>query len=148
MAENLVVNGQTFNDIKNIEVLNTEGEAVIYSTADDLIAEHDADPTAHNDIRQIVNDLESQITNTDYVPTERTINGKALIEDIEITVNDINYNQSTLSDVLNTQSDKLDLIIGTTSNGQTTVISMHEENIEGWICTEGYWNGKYISTGV
>ena len=42
----------------------------------------------------------------------------------------------------------MDLIISSTSSGQTSTISIYTEDMNDWILQEGYWEGSYISTGV
>ena len=70
------------------------------------------------------------------------------IQNITVTSEKVFHNGSKLSDTLDTQQDKMDLIISSTSSGQTSTISIHTENINNWMLQEGYWEGSYISTGV
>ena len=70
------------------------------------------------------------------------------IQNITVTSEKVFHNGSKLSDTLDTQQDKIDLIVSSTSSGQTSTISIHTEDMNNWILQEGYWEGSYISTGV
>lgn len=70
------------------------------------------------------------------------------IQNITVTSEKVLHNGFKLSDTLDTQQDKMDLIISSTSSGQTSTISIYTEDMNDWILQEGYWEGSYISTGA
>lgn len=79
-----------FATIENVEDIVQEKtvDFVTSSAVDSKISTHNTSITAHDDIRQSIDALESELDNT--VPTSRTINGKALSNDVILVSADIN----------------------------------------------------------
>lgn len=83
------------------------------ASVDTKISEHNTSPNAHEDIRERIDNLQTAVDAK--VPTSRTINGKALTDNISITASDVGAYSKTEIDSLEliTTAD-IDTICGTT----------------------------------
>lgn len=61
MAENIVINGQVYNNVEGISMVNTENQTVSYFKGSDLIDAHNIDENAHNDIRVLIEGLTTRL---------------------------------------------------------------------------------------
>ena len=60
---------------------------------------------------------------------------------------DIYHQNSSVESILNTQTEKLNLLIGQINEGKTITITISDTLITDWEIIEGYWGNSYISTG-